>query len=160
MSRGERIRLYVSYQRYAILIFSIWWAVLAFILWYDPWAWYLWVPAVPALFWGQGFGREVASRWPRKLRLTEEAHAALEAGTFEVDSLQNYCGDPCFRVVAHEILSTAGYDEAQRQALVQEMRSQIEAERETVYIFDHNQGVIYETRGAETRVVPMTQSSP
>ena len=64
------------------------------------------------------FGVTVLARWPRKLRATRIAELRIRSGRFAPASVRPYCGDPCFRVVAREILRRGGVSRADRRDLI------------------------------------------
>jgi hypothetical protein len=49
----------------------------------------------------------VASRYSRKVNALRRAEEQLRQGGFEESSVQKYYRDPCYRVVASEILRSA-----------------------------------------------------
>jgi hypothetical protein len=125
LALAERARLWLSYQRYGILLVLIATlvaaaggalllggelrlraqlgvAVLAVLI------------ALPAL----RSGLHILARWPRKLRATLVADRRIASGRFRPESIRGYCEDPCYRVVAAEILRRAGLPASERHQLV------------------------------------------
>lgn len=137
----ERCRLWLSYQRYAFLLVAIALAIPAAICLYDPGAWYLWLlgayPVVRLL----GFAIEVYRRWPEKIRATTLADRRIASGQFTPKFVENYCGDPCFRVVARELLSRAGLPSGERRKIIRELTQQAKARSDVVLMVDHRSGV-------------------
>ena len=134
------LRLWLSYQRYALLLIGApALAVAALAAWTSPW-W--WVPAGLVAQWPVRFGVAVFARWPRKLRATRLATARIRAGRFSPRSIRGHCGDPCFRVVAHEILRRAGLPRAERRRIVSQYREELRRDRSTLVIVDHLAGTV------------------
>jgi len=126
MRIGKKFLLFLSYQRYSALIVG----TTAIVLWLvAPWLWEATGGLFAPLKWGiRGllalllipirFAIEIAFKWPRKLRATVIAFARIDAGRFSEKSIQKYCEDPCFRVVAHQILRKAGYTREARSETI------------------------------------------
>lgn len=140
MTAARRVRLWLSYQRYGIVLTLGSLATIALAAWLAPW----WLAVAVGLvaLWPIGFGVIVLRRWPRKLRATLVAEHRLAAGRFRPAQVRPYCGDPCFRVVAGEILGRAGTAPAERRALIAAYRAELERERDIVVMIDHSRGVI------------------
>jgi hypothetical protein len=140
LGRLERARLWLSYQRYAILLFGAAAAAMALLVaWTSPW-W--WAPAALAALVPVRFAVSVLARWPRKLQATRVAVHRLEAGRFSPRQIRAYCGDPCFKLVAAEILRRAGLPLAQRRRLIDQYSEELRRDRSTVVIFDHTSGTV------------------
>lgn len=134
------LRLWLSYQRYAFLLLGVpALGLAALIAWTSPW-W--WVPAGLIALVPIKFGITVAARFPRKLRATWIATRRIDSGRFAPTSVRSYCGDPCFRVVAHEILRRAGVPRAERRRLVTQYREELHRDRSTLVIVDHLAGTV------------------
>ena len=123
--RAELVRLWFSYQRHAFVLVALNVAIVASIALLAPRAWYLWLlAAIPigkigALAWW------VLRRWPRKLRATALASRRIENGRFRPRMVRNFCDDPCFRVVAHEILRRAGMSRGERREVVRQFAKEL-----------------------------------
>jgi hypothetical protein len=143
-----RARLWLSYQRYAALLIGIPLAAVALAARHAPWV----ITAVVALagLAPARFGSIVLARWPRKLRATRVALARLQAGRFALASVRRYCGDPCFRIVAREVLARSGMSWAARRALVRRYADELRREGELVMLVDHVRGTVV-TIGDDTR---------
>jgi hypothetical protein len=142
------VRLWLSYQRYACLLLGVPAAVVALAIAYAPW-WAVIVAGVVALA-PVRFGLEVLGRWRRKLRVTRVGLARIAGGTFTPQSIRSYCGDPCFRVVASELLVRAGVARAERRALLRKFSDEQRAERGIVILVDHVRGTVF-TLGGDAR---------
>lgn len=148
LSRAERVRLWLSYQRYGFLLVGVPLVAVATAIVYAPW----WVAILVALA-GIApfrFGIEVLGRWQRKQRATRIAIARITAGRFQPASIKSYCGDPCFRVVAREILLRAGVAPAERRQLVATFREQLRKEQNVLVMIDHVRGTVI-TLGGDAR---------
>jgi hypothetical protein len=122
-SRRERFTLWWSYQRYALLLAAGAVAIVAAIAAFAPGVWWLWLAAAVPVVRLAGYAREVHERYPRKLRATVLAVRRMDAGRFRARSLAPYCGDPCFRVVAREILRRARFSSVESRRLIRSLRS-------------------------------------
>ena len=150
-SATERLRLVASYQRYAVLLLAVAAALLFAANWVD--AWWAWAVAVIGAVKLVAFMVEIAARLPDKIRLTAVAQRRINAGRFRPSHVRNHCGDPCFRVVAHEILRRAGTPAGQRRRLIARFSSEVHAESHETYVFDHRQGQVFRSEGE--RLVPL-----
>jgi hypothetical protein len=144
-SRRERLRLWLSYQRYAILLPLACAAALGALValasvW--AWAWLGLIIMVPVAITTAGFTLEVVRAYSRKLRATWAQERRMAAGRFSPEALRSYCGDPCWRVVANEILTRAGYSRTQRRALIQAFRRELDSDAHAVVIVDHLTGAV------------------
>ncbi len=133
-------RLWLSYQRYAFLLLGVPVAAFACAVVWTPW-WLAAIVGVVALAPAR-FGIEVLGRWPRKLRATRVGLARIRAGSFAASSVRGYCDDPCFQVVARELLARAGMPRAKRRALVRDFAVQRRREQSVAMIIDHVTGTI------------------
>lgn len=135
MPAGARLRLWLSYQRYAALLLFAPLTALVAAAWLLPW-WAAVLLALPAIA-PLRFSFVVAARWPRKLRATQVAMHRQRLGRFEARSVRAYCGDPCFRVVAGEILARAGISRRERRRLIRQFATELRDEERLVVYFDH-----------------------
>ncbi len=151
LKRRERVSLWLSYQRYGLLMAGASLIVLflapVFSLWLWPTSWLLWlvtmmVCAAVALKL-MGFAVYILGRWPQKLRATIIAQYRINTGRFSPDSLQNYCGDPCFRLVADEILQRAAIPADERQRLIGELRTRHERASQTLLFVDRERDTVF-----------------
>lgn len=135
-------QLWLSYQRYALLLAAVAIAPLALVALLPslglvtaltPTWWLALLAAVVAGAPVARFAVQVAARWPDKLRATRVADARRARGRFVPESVGRLCTDPCFRVVAHELLLRAGLSRRERVALVARLsREQYAAAHETL----------------------------
>jgi hypothetical protein len=141
-------RLFVSYQRYGALLLVAPIAVVIAVARIAPW----WAALLVGLagIAPVRFGVEVVARWPRKLRATRIAVARIAAGSFSAASVRPYCGDPCFRVVATEILARAGMARHERKTLVRSFQEQLRQENSVRVLVDHVRGTVL-TFGGENQ---------
>lgn len=115
---AERVRLWCSYQRYAFLLVAAAGAIVAGVALLAPDLWYVWALAALPVLRILAFAAEVYRRFGRKMRATALAARRIAQGRFHARSVRGYCGDPCFRVVAHEILRRAGVERRERRRLI------------------------------------------
>ena len=145
----ERLRLWVSYQRYALgfaaLSAGLVWLSIALLPW---WTWPVTALVVVKMLSFAGF---IVSRHSRKVRATAIAAVRIDQGRFKPESVESYCGDPCFRLVASEALSRAGYARSERRALIREYARRENERASATVIFDrHNGRVITIGQGQTT----------
>lgn len=157
---AERLRLWFSYQRYAFILVVLPVGVVAALIGVAPSWWWLWGPVALVALKFVAFAVEVYGRWPRKMRATLLADRRIAAGRFRPEMVRRYCGDPCFRVVAREILRRAGVDRPTRQQLIRQFAAE-EAERgHTLVMVDPAGGVRFEVDGHSIRRFPMSGEEP
>lgn len=141
-----RVRLWLGYQRYGFVLVGAPVAAVAAAAVLTPW--YVALLVALAGLAPARFGVEVLSRWPRKLRATRVAFARIEAGRFSPRAVKPYCGDPCFRLVADEVLARAGTPAAERRRLIRQYGAQLRRERDVLVLVDHVNGTVL-TLGGE-----------
>jgi hypothetical protein len=145
LGAAARARLWWSYQRYALAIVAATAAVVAAaVLLAPPW---IWIPAALIAIAPLSFAGRVLAMWPRKLRATRIALARIATGRFAPAQVRGHCGDPCFRVVADEILRRAGTPRRQRQILIARYEEEL-ARRDVLLLVDRTAGVVV-TVGAD-----------
>jgi len=96
------------------------------------------------------FGVEVWFRYPRKVRATRVAMARIASGSFHHASIKRHCGDPCYRIVADEVLARSGMPRAERRLVISRYREQLRQEDSMLVLVDHVRGTVI-TFGGETR---------
>ena len=128
----------LSYNRYAILILALSLAIPAILFFFT--AWYFWVPAMlvaaRALFWAW----HIARQYPKKLHITKKMLLAQNNGTFQPPDVVKYCGDPCYRVVAHHVLDQTDMPGPERRRLVREYVEQAHDLAHTLVFVDREKG--------------------
>jgi len=148
LGRVTRVRLWLSYQRYGLLLVGGSAAVVAAAIVATP-VW-VWVPLAALAFVPVRFGVYVLGRWPQKLRATRIAAHRIRAGRFTPEQVRAYCGDPCFRVVAREILARAGIPQPARRALMARLRDEHAARRDVLLLVDHASRIVTTLAGDGT----------
>jgi hypothetical protein len=149
----EKLRLFVSYQRYATLLFTAAAAPLVIVASFFAGAWWAWIVAAAFALWTGGYAVQVFGRWPEKLRLTAVAQRRIEGARFESEMIREHCGDPCFKVVSREILSRAGLPRSEREAIIRRYAAELHQENHETIIIDHVNGVVLRSEG--DRLVPV-----
>lgn len=154
---ATRLRLWISYQRYAALLLALPAAALAGAAWLAPW----WLAALLALaaIAPVRFALEIAARWPRKLRATQVARHRQRLGRFQAESVRAYCGDPCFRVVAREILASAGVPRRERRRWIARFAAERRAADRVVVYFDHRVHGPFPSTASELAASPATEET-
>jgi hypothetical protein len=148
LSRAQRVRLWLRYQRYAFVLVALPTAIVTLAAIMLPWwaAILLGLCAIAPV----RFGVEVWFRYPRKVRATRIALARIASGSFHHASIKRHCGDPCFRLVADEILARAGMPRAERRLVITGYREQLKQEDSMLVLVDHVRGTVI-TFGGDTR---------
>lgn len=134
LGRAERVRLWLGYQRYAFLLAGLALAICAVVAFWAA-VWWVWLLAAVPVVKLLRFAGAVYGRWPRKLRATVLATRRIESGRFAARAVRGYCGDPCYRVVAGEILRRAGMDRRARRRLIRQFAREL---REPVFLIARN----------------------
>lgn len=137
----EMVRLWFSYQRYALLMAGAPLLVVTAVAVTWPDAWWAWALLALASLPFLRFAAEIYGRWPRKIRATMLADRRIAAGRFNPRMVSRYCGDPCFRVVAREILGRADITGAERRRLIHDFSAE-EAERGHTLVFAQPDGSV------------------
>ncbi len=154
----ERARLWVSYQRYGVLMAAAALALGVGALWLIPWRWVpLWAPLVIVSGVLLKAAAEILGRFPRKMRATIVAERRIRRGSFRAESVRSYCGDPCFRVVAREVLTRAGVGPREQAGIVARYARELRDESGFVVLVDRTQGRVVRVDGrgnVETVVSP------
>jgi hypothetical protein len=148
LSSIERARLWLRYQRYAFVLVVVPTVLVTLAAIMLPW-WAALILGLCAIA-PVRFGVEVWFRYPRKIRATRVALARIQAGSFHHASIKRHCGDPCFRLVADEILARAGMPRAERRLVISMYREQLNKEDSMLVLVDHVRGTVI-TLGGDTR---------
>ncbi|WAS97467.1 hypothetical protein [Nannocystis punicea] len=147
--------LWLSFQRYALLLALVAASPLALTWWQMPAAWWAWsLAAVVALRIG-AVAVAVGGRWPRKLRALRVATRRIELGRFAPADVRRYCGDPCFRVVAREALRRAGVPAAEARRLVRAYARELRIEASELVVVDHVGGQIRRVSAGQSTVLSL-----
>lgn len=141
----ERVRLWLSYQRYALLLSTgcatmIGATALLGTAW--TWGWAGLVVVGPLSLRVGHFAVEVFRAHPRKLRATWAHQRRIDSQRFSPTALRAYCGDPCWRLVADEILTRAGLPADQRRDLIRTFADEIERDAHATVFVDHVNGTV------------------
>lgn len=144
----ERVRLWLSYQRYALLLGVVPPVVVAAVVYAGPHRWWLWAPLGLVALKLMAFAVGIHGRLPRKFRATLLADRRIAAGRFRPESVARYSGDPCFRVVAYEILRRAGMPRAERRDLVGRLAEEQAARDQTMVLVNREDGVLFHIDGS------------
>jgi hypothetical protein len=140
LSMLERARLWLGFQRYAFVLLGAPTALVTVSVLALPW-WATAVLAVAALA-PVSFGVTVWSRYPRKIRATRVALARIANGSFSPASVKRHCGDPCFRLVADEILRRANMARSERKLVIKGFAEQLRREDSMLVLVDHVRGTV------------------
>lgn len=155
----ERARLWLSYQRYALLMGGLPVLIWSAIVVAAPGAWWVWGPLALVMLWFLAQAVPIYRRFPRKMRATLLADSRIAAGRFHPRSIRRYCGDPCFKVVAHEILRRAGVPADERRRLIAGFAEE-EAERGHTLVFARADGSVHiHVDGKTVRRLPQPGAS-
>lgn len=132
-SLATRTRLWLSYQRYALLFFALGAAPLCATLALGlPWWTHLVASAAAPWAWTRAV--QIARRYRDKLRLTRAFVRRIARGGYSPVLLSRYAGDPCHRVVIDEILRQSRFSRAERRTMLAELRARHEAESNVVVV--------------------------
>ncbi len=154
------IRLWLSYQRYTLLLGMVPPALTVAVLVVWPAAWWAWAPLGLITLWLLSVAAEIYGRWPRKIRATLLADRRIAAGRFRPEMVRRYCGDPCFRVVAREILRRAGLPATERRTLVHRFRIEADEADKVLVLVNHADGVLFHIDGSTITRHPLSAAGP
>jgi hypothetical protein len=157
------VRLWLRYQRYAALLVLLALATFAAGLW-ATWSWrwgaLSWLLVVPVALRVAGFAVEVVRAYPRKLRATALAWRRIERGSFTPVAVRGWCGDPCWRVVADEVLRKAGLPRAERRRVIADYAAQLRREAGETIVIDHRAGTVTTWSEGQPSVRPLHATLP
>ncbi len=152
----QKTGYFLSYNRYAILITTLSVVLPGAALWFFPW--YVWIPvtlvALRSLLWAW----QIARQYPKKLHITKKQLLALRNGSFQNEAIVRYCGDPCYRVVAHHVLAQALVPASERRKLVRENIEKAQSLSHAMVFVDHeHKNVVTVINGVMTKK-PLTET--
>ncbi|MEZ4380433.1 MAG: hypothetical protein R3A79_03740 [Nannocystaceae bacterium] len=153
----ERAWLWLSFQRYALLLAAAAPAPLAAVATLAADVWWAWALALLVSLRLGAFALTIGRRWPAKLHALRVDLYRMERRRFAADRVRARCGDPCFRVVARESLRRAGLPRAERAALVRDYARALAEERSALVVFDVQRGEVRRQLGDELHVAPLYQ---
>jgi len=137
-SRWQKVRLFFSYNRYALAILALSLTIPTVLFMFTRW--YFWVPAalvaLLALYWAWHIYRQ----FPKKLHITKKMLLAQRNSSFQTTDIVKYCGDPCYRVVAHHVLATARVPAPERRRLVRDSVEQAHDLAHALVFVDREKG--------------------
>lgn len=155
--------LWLSFQRYALLLALLAGAPLAAaaaVTGEGWWSWAAWVVAgLLALRLAAG-AYQVGRRGPAKLHTLRVALHRIRRGDFSPDRIRRHCGDPCFRVVARESLRRAGFGPAERRRIVAAYARELRDEGTALIVIDHLRGEVRQTVGGQTLISSLSTPAP
>ena len=152
-------RLWLSYQRYALLAFII----AGFLLWttaafFKTQWWFILSGGVLTLSL-VGLGIRIMAQTGKKMAITQRAYDRIRDGVFEPTSMMKYCTDPCWRVVVSEVLREAKIPSTRRRVLISQFSKEaVEASKMLVLVNRHD-NLIYTVDGTKIEVSPLTADS-
>lgn len=158
--RFETARLFLSYQRYAALLFLLGAVPLGATAFFLPGRWWAWVLSALVALKAWSFAVHVFSRWPGKLRVTAVAQRRMDAGRFDPSMVRSLCTDPCFRVVAAEILSRSRMSGRDARALLKSFSAEMYDESHQAIVIDHRAGRVLHVEGTQRREVKSISPNP
>lgn len=147
----ETAWLWLSWQRYALLLAVLGLTPLVLVGALAPTVWWAWLLALPVAARVGVFAVVVWRRWPAKRHALRVALFRIAAGRFDPEQVRRHCGDPCFRLVAHECLRRAGIAGAERRRLVAAYAAVLSAERSELLVIDHVRGEVLRVSGGRSR---------
>ena len=168
VSSAQKARLWLSYQRYAILLGIGCPALVVVVAALWPAAWWLWgsllLAAIPCVRAAETIRRKIRL----KMVMTYRARRNMLRGTFDPRSVKDLCTDPCGKVVAREILTQSGMRRAERRALIRRLTIEEREESKSLVIVDRTNHKIYTFEGGKLTqeqelggpVEPKTENPP
>ena len=147
LGRGGRIRLWLRYNLYMFLLVAGIGLVVGLAALGDV-PWWLWVPVGLGAVGVGRFAWTIPARHPRKLRATRRAQTRILRGTFRTEQVVKYCGDPCSRLVATEILRRAGVAGPERRRVLRDGARQAQEEARQLVLVDRSRGLLVTVDGS------------
>lgn len=144
MVSANTIYLWLSYQRYAILIFIVSASLSAAMFLTDVVPWFVTLPVVLISLYLFSVSVQVGSTIRKKMVLTRRTIQQIERRSFNPEGLMKYCTDPCWRVVVNHNLSLAGVPSIQRRELIREWTA-LANERQQQLVFVSQDGSVVHT---------------
>ncbi|HFE43979.1 MAG TPA: hypothetical protein ENJ18_00600 [Nannocystis exedens] len=146
----ETLWLWLSFQRYAILLSLLALAPAAALSLLAIGAWWAWVLAgLLGLRIGL-YAYAIGRRGSAKLHALRVALYRIERGSFDAERVRRHCADPCFRVVARESLRRAGLPANECRRLVRAYAQELRDESSVLVVIDHRRGELRSTIAGQT----------
>ncbi len=156
----ETLWLWLSFQRYAILLGLLAFAPALALALFAIGAWWAWALAgLVGLRLGL-YAYAVGRRGSAKLHALRVALFRIERGRFDALRVRRHCSDPCFRVVAHESLRRAGVPAAERRRLVRAYAEELKGESSALVVIDHRRGELRSTIAGQTTTTSFPPQHP
>ena len=155
MVSTNKIYLWLSYQRYALLLFTVSATVAASVFAFELFSWLVLLPTVSFSLYLASVSLRIGGTIRKKLVLTRRTIQQIERGTFDPNDLAKYCTDPCWRVVVRHNLTLAGLPLKRRLELVRQW-TEIANERQRQLIFASPDGRVihvYQDDRLDTTVI-------
>lgn len=150
MTSLTRARLWLSYQRYALLVSIGSVGAVAAALATMPAAWWLWGPLVVLCLPAFALAHHINRGFRAKMVTTHRGLRQIRLGTFEPGSVQRLCGDPCSRLVASELVARHGQlSWSERRTLISKLTVLEQEASKTLLIMDRTNGKIYRWHDGE-----------
>jgi hypothetical protein len=141
----KKLMLYFSFNRYTYLILAGTFAVIfPIILFLFSW-WWLWVPLCLIGLWFLKFSFNIHAQTSKKFHITKKWIFNIKHENAEMDEMIKYCEDPCYRVVAKEILIQKGIGSKERKKIINDYKEEAIKRNKMIIIVDKKNGVIYKT---------------
>jgi signal transduction histidine kinase len=154
----ERAWLWLSFQRYALLLAAAAVAPVAAVATLAADVWWAWAVALVVCLRLGAYALTIGRRWPAKIHALRVDLYRLERGRFSPERVRRRCGDPCFRVVARESLRRSGVARRERGELVRSYAHALREERSAVVVFDLQRGELRRRIGDELHVEPLDRA--
>lgn len=158
----ETVRLWLSFQRYALLLTLLALAPLLGLTTFGVVAWWAWALAALVSIRLAAYAYAIGRRGPAKIHAYRVALHRIERGSFSPERVRRHCADPCFRVVAHRSLRRAGVPADERRRLVRTYARELADEGSALVVIDHRRGEVRQTVGGQmttTSFIPPTPST-
>ncbi len=162
LGTAETVWLWLSFQRYALLLSLLALAPLVGLTALGVLAWWAWALAALLALRLAAYAYAIGRRGRAKLHALRVALHRIERGTFSPDRVRRHCADPCFRVVARESLRRAGIPAAERRRLVRVYARELADEGSALVVIDHRRGEVRQTVGGAmttTSFIPPTPTT-
>ncbi|MGM0598091.1 MAG: MerC domain-containing protein [Myxococcota bacterium] len=151
----KKIKLYFSFNRYSfLLLFCALLPALVIILLKPQW-WWLWGIFALVGIWLLRWAWLIHAQTFKKFHILKKN--IYRQNQTEKSSIGKYCSDPCYRVVANEILANQGLGFRQRKKIIRKMKKTAAEENKYSVVVDFKNQIVYKSDGTKTEKYDLKQ---
>ena len=119
-----RIRLWLSYQRYALMLtsFALACPLVTYVAF--PALWAAWTSAALVGVFCLSGAIKIGWKFGHKLRVTAMLERRYKRNGFNAEQLRQYAEDPCYRVVSNEVMRRVDVPAAERRRILKQFKEE------------------------------------